>query len=169
MAFFADAGAAVFLIVALPVAAFRVAAFRVAAFRVAAFRVAACFGAAFRADIFFAAVLRTGAAVFPRLAFFPAAAFTFTPDFLMPAVFLEAAFFRAPLRRPTPLAMSFPLIVASDFHQIIDGLSPVVQEAATKLIADGLPVRATIPIADNAPVPESMRKPVISSLSWLAA
>jgi len=39
-----------------------------------------------------------------------------------------------------------PLTQEPEFHQIIHALSPAAQSERTKLIADGLPVRATTPI-----------------------
>ncbi len=101
------------------------------------------------------------------------AAFFFTADFAaifragicLPGVFLTAPFFAGPLRPRTFLAIGFPLIELVRLRRIIPALSHGVQVAGTKLIAEGLPVRATTPMAVSAPVAGSMRKPVMSSLS----
>jgi hypothetical protein len=136
-------------------------------------RATAFLAGAFLAGVFLAATRDTaffGAAFFadvPARAF--AASFFLIAVFAFGDAFLDAVFFPAPLRRPALLAMSFHLSCEQEFHQIIHALSSAVQEARTKLIAEGLPVFATIPIGDNAPVDLSIRNPVMSSLSWFAA
>ena len=82
------------------------------------------------------------------------------------AAFFEADFFAAALRPVAVLAMSVsPDRNELSFPFIIRAFPPLVQEGLTKLIADGLPVRATTPMADSAPVPGLIINPVMSSLS----
>ena len=85
------------------------------------------------------------------------------------AAFLDAAFFPAPLRPLTVLAMSIPPVTTLSSTRLSARCHHVIQEAPTKLIAEGLPVRATTPMGVGTPVAGSIRNPVMSSLSWFAA
>jgi hypothetical protein len=125
----------------------RAAGTRVADFR-AAVRAVDFFAVTFRVVAFFAADF---ARALPTLFRFGAADFFLGAVFALAATFRVADFRPARSRPPTFLAISNPLTNLPWFGWIIRAMAPAVQGVPEKLIADGLPVRATTPIGVSLP------------------